>query len=93
MKLALPPFTKYYASYTFYFIYALMWSQTWRIMPQLKHDLDGGLIPLFGVFTAIAFIIISILKAIFRSKDQRKFYLWLILFIILPPVAFILMNS
>jgi hypothetical protein len=89
MKLALPPFSKHYASYTFYCIYILMWFDTWRSIPKLRHELDGGLVPLFGVFTAIAFIIISILNAIFRSKDQRRFYLWLILFIILLPVAFV----
>jgi len=64
----------------------------WLMIPQLKHELDGGLIPLFGMFTAIAFIIIGILNAIFRIKDQRKFYLWLILFIILPPAAVIIVN-
>jgi uncharacterized membrane protein (GlpM family) len=92
MKLALPPFSKHYASYTFYVIYILMWFLMWLMIPQLKHELDGGLIPLFGMFTAIAFIIIGILNAIFRIKDQRKFYLWLILFIILPPAAVIIVN-
>ena len=93
MKLALPPFRKHYASYTFYCIYVLLWIDTWRTLPKLRHELDGGLVALGGVFTAVIFIIINILNAIFRSKDQRKFYLWLILFIILPPAAFILMNS
>jgi len=71
----------------------LLWIDTWRTLPKWRHELDGGLIPLFGMFTAIVFIIISILNAIFRSKDQRKFYLWLILFIILPPAAFIFMIN
>ena len=93
MKFALPPYTKHFGSYTFYVIYTLMWLDTWRITPTLRHVQDGGLIALFGIFTAIAFIIISILNAIFRSKDQRKFYLWLILFIALPPIAFIMINS
>jgi hypothetical protein len=92
MKITLPPFNKHFASYTFYVIYILIWLQTWRITPQLKHELDGGLVFLCGVFTAVIFIIISILNAIFRTKDQRRFYLWLILFTILPPVVFIILN-
>ncbi len=86
MKLVLPPFKKHFVSYTFYIIYTLLWLQTWRITPTLRHVPDGGLIALFGIFTAIAFIMITILNAIFRSKDQRRFYLWLIVFIILPPL-------
>ena len=89
MKLALPPFTKHYASYTFYIIYTFMWFSTYLSIPKLRHEPDGGIVPLFGMFTAIVFIIISIINAIIRSKNQRKFYLWLIVFIILPPATFV----
>jgi len=93
MKLALPPFRKHYASYTFYVIYTLMWFHTWQTTPQLRNEFDGGLVALAGVFTAVIFIIISILNAIFRGKDQRRFYLWLIVFIILPPTFFCLIIN
>jgi len=93
MKPALPPFSKHYVSYMFYCIYILCWAYTWYILSVLKQQEDGGVFLLACTFISIMFIIISILNAIFRSKDQRKFYLWLIPFIILPPtIVFILLS-
>jgi len=93
MKISLPPFKQRFISYTFYVIYTLLWVNTIKITPSLRHEPDGGLVMLFGFFTAIIFIIITILNAIFQGKDQTKFYLWLILFIIIPPSIFLIIYS
>jgi len=93
MKNVLPPFKKHFVSYTFYLIYVLCWLDTWRMEPKLRYELDGGLVVMFGFLIAILFTLITTLNTIFRSKEQTKFYLWLIVFIIIPPAIFILSSS
>ena len=52
---------------------------------------EGGLLVLAGIFTAIAFIAISLLNA--YQSDEYRFYFWLIALIIIPVVIELCLSS
>ena len=87
MKALFKSLKKHPGSIIFYLINVFLWYQTLHV--NKVHSLDGGLVGVFGFFTAIIFIIISLIKAI-RTKDQ--YYLWLILFIVVPLVILVIFN-
>jgi L-cystine uptake protein TcyP (sodium:dicarboxylate symporter family) len=88
MKAILQNIKKHPTSIIFYVIYAFLWRIA--LIPAKKDEPDGGLLGLAGFFTAIVFIIISLVKAI-HTKDQ--YYVWLILFIVAPVVIGFIMYG
>lgn len=70
-------------SIAFYLFYAFMWYRTSQVFKL--HIIDSGLLGVAGVFTAIIFIVISLLNAYFTKS--YKFYLCLIVLIIIPAVV------
>ncbi|MGY4538512.1 hypothetical protein ACVW0P_002932 [Mucilaginibacter sp. UYNi724] len=53
--------------------------------------LEGGLLVLAGIFTALSFIAISLHNA--YQTDEYKFYLRFIAFIVVPVMLEFLLNS
>lgn len=89
MKQVLQSIKQHPYSVFFYLIYCWLWYGTYIII--LHPIKDGGLLVFSGMLTAMLFIIVSLLNA-YHSK-QYKFYLWFIVFIVIPvAIAFYLGN-
>jgi hypothetical protein len=73
----------------FYIIYCLLWCNAYSIVFHPMRE--GGLLMLTGFFTAIAFILISLINI--YQTNHYKFYCWLIALIIMPVVIAFCLSS
>jgi hypothetical protein len=89
MKVVWQSIKQHPTSVIFYIIYCLLWYSTYGL---IFHPMrEGGLLVLAGIFTAIVFIIISLVNA--SQTNNYKFYLWLIVFIVIPVVIEFCLSS
>jgi len=89
MNAALQSIKRHPFSVIFYIIYCLLWCNTYTL---IFHPMkEGGLLVLAGAFTAVAFILISLVNA--YQTNNYKFYWGLIALIVIPVVIEFYLSS